>query len=204
MPSMMHSGRLVDPAYGVPTIVDIALALSRQVRFGGHGLRWWSVLDHSLFAERLAEREVDPRTRLAVLLHDAHEALTSDVPTAFKTPDLRALQEGLDTRIMDEHFPGGYDVFRLHAADVHVYDRRALLAEAVKVGPPKLGALEPGPFRDLFGAIAAHRGDLDVLDGMLLGGRNGRSAMLAKGTDADNVRDYIAQYEWLTSLLRGE
>jgi 5'-deoxynucleotidase YfbR-like HD superfamily hydrolase len=101
---MTHSGVLVTPGNGVaPPLVDIALGLSRQPRFGGQTRRWWSVLDHSLFVADLAAREGRGlRVILALLLHDAHEALTGDIPTSLKKDDMRDVQASLDERIMRE------------------------------------------------------------------------------------------------------
>lgn len=146
---LTYTGRLVDiDGPQAPSLIDIAVGLSRQPRFGGQTLQWWSVLDHSLFCDALvrsdlAERGYPPvagayddaeslrRCRLAVLLHDAHEALTGDVPTPLKTADFRAVQEKLDVRIFNAFFPGGYgyfqgDIFQL----VKDIDKRALAAEA--------------------------------------------------------------------------
>jgi 5'-deoxynucleotidase YfbR-like HD superfamily hydrolase len=144
-----YTGRLVDidgPA--APSLIDIAIGLSRQPRFGGQTGRWWSVLDHSLFCDELVramlaekgyplvlgaydDEESLRRCRLAVLLHDAHEALTGDVPTPLKTPDFKVMQQQLDVRIFDAFFPGGYGYY---STDTHFVvkdvDRTALSAEA--------------------------------------------------------------------------
>lgn len=143
---LTFSGRLVGPDDGVPSLADIAVAMSRQPRFGGHGRRWWTVLDHSLFVAAIAGRiavesgardsgQFTRAVRLAALLHDAHEALTGDVPTPFKTEDFRVMQRELDERIMERYFPGGYDTYIAVSTHVHQADRRALLAEAITVGP---------------------------------------------------------------------
>lgn len=65
---------------------DIAVALSRLPRFLGHtiGPRAYSVAQHSTHVESLLPEGTDPRARLAVLLHDAHEAYTGDFPSPLK------------------------------------------------------------------------------------------------------------------------
>lgn len=133
---MTHSGQMVGMHHGVPTLEDIALSLSRIPRFGGHCRVNWSVLNHSLVCHRIALNDGAPRgLRLLALLHDAHEALTGDVPSPLKVPQLKELQKQLDARIFAEYLPEGlYD-----NAAVHDIDYRALLAEAVTVGPPGLG-----------------------------------------------------------------
>jgi 5'-deoxynucleotidase YfbR-like HD superfamily hydrolase len=71
-------------------------------------------------------------------LHDAHEALTGDIPTTLKASEQRAVQHLLDERIARDLFPGGADAFARESAKIKEYDRRALLAEAFVVGPPRL------------------------------------------------------------------
>ncbi len=138
---MTHSGAMVSFHTGVPTLEDIALALSRVPRFGGHCRTPWTVLDHVLVCQRLAEKAYpnDPWLGMACLLHDAHEALTGDTPSPLKVPQLKVLQKQLDVRIMDAHFPSGHAAFLAYQGLVAAIDYRALLAEAVIVGPPGLG-----------------------------------------------------------------
>jgi hypothetical protein len=189
---MTHSGVLVTPGNGVaPPLVDIALGLSRQPRFGGQTRRWWSVLDHSLFVADLAAREGRGlRVILALLLHDAHEALTGDIPTSLKTDDMRDVQASLDERIMREYFPGGAEAYLVLHGIVKAYDRRALLAEARLVGPPPLGEKSAEDFRALFGGLPRQK-DCDVLDELLLNALVGREEIVRLGVAAPNVRQYV-------------
>lgn len=145
---LSHSGRFV-PRDGteVPSLRDIAVSLSRQPRFGGHTREPWTVLDHSLFTGELAKHVTDPdpdepffhrHLVLAALLHDAHEAITGDVPTHFKGEELRKTQTSLDIRLMDAFFPGGWQQARKYDLFIPSLDHRALLAEALVVGPSVL------------------------------------------------------------------
>jgi len=128
-----YSGAEVSQTRGVPTEEDLALSLSRQPRFGGFCRRHWTVLDHSLFVSILAERDNQPAAvQLAALLHDAHE-WTGDIPTHFKTEDQRDLQRNLDFKVALAYAP---QVSLLFWNSVKEYDHRALLAEALIVGPP--------------------------------------------------------------------
>lgn len=61
-------------------INDIALALSRQPRYGGHGKFFYSVAQHSIYAALVAS----PEAKLVALMHDAHEAYTGDIPGPLK------------------------------------------------------------------------------------------------------------------------
>ena len=146
---MTHSGAMVSPWRGVPTLEDIALSLSRLPRFAGHTRRPWSVLQHSFVVERMAQLDGESsQVRLVALMHDWHESITGDVPSPMKGYDMADLQDLLDLRIYDAYFPGGADA-SLHFRDkVHALDKRVLLAEAVVVGPPGINMSNVG---ELFG-----------------------------------------------------
>lgn len=146
---MAHSGAMVSESTGVPLLTDVSIALSRIPRFGGHCRVEWTVLQHSLVCATLAAASGGSRRLcLAALLHDAHEALTGDVPSPLKPDSIKELQAGLDWRIMEAYFPGGPRAFfEEGAASV---DYRALLAEAVTVGPPNLNMQN---VEELFGGV---------------------------------------------------
>jgi hypothetical protein len=154
MAMLTYTDRVVLPKVASPSLMDFAVSLSRQPRFGGHTRRWWSVLDHTLFCDELVKAEQKPsetyplrELRLAMLLHDAHEAITCDVPTDAKGAGLRALQADLDIVIMDRFYPEGMRGYRRWTANVKHYDLVALIAEAQVVGPPvsqqRLEEVEP-------------------------------------------------------------
>lgn len=151
---LTYTGRRVKPGgTDHPGIVDIAVGMSRAARFAGQTARWFSVLDHSLFCDEMVKAADDhglvswpdkfsptvvrtDHLRLAVLLHDAHEAMTGDVPTDWKGKDLRGSQLSLDHMIMGAYFPGGIAHYMKHHEAVKSFDRRALVAEAQVIGPP--------------------------------------------------------------------
>lgn len=142
---LTYTGRVVRPGGTThPSLIDIAVGMSRQPRFAGQGKHWWSVLDHSLFCDELVKMldgnqvaaQAHAGWRLAVLLHDAHEALTADVPTDFKGLDLKSEQQVLDIDIANTFFPGGWKDFNLLATSVKAIDHLALIAEAHEIGPP--------------------------------------------------------------------
>ncbi len=120
----------------VPSLWDIAVGLSRMPRFAGQTNRWWSVLDHSLFCDDLGRAHAaEPLTRIAILLHDAHESLTGDVPTPLKPFDLKEIQSKLDHRIAEAYMPGGYGAYILEHSMVRAMDQEALAAEAYRFLP---------------------------------------------------------------------
>jgi hypothetical protein len=201
---LTHSGRLVSlDRPDAPTLEDIALGLSRQPRFTGQTRIWFSVLDHSLFMYDMAQGET-PDVQLAVLLHDAHESLTGDVPTGFKPEELRELQKGfLDTLIMEAHFPGGVEAYE-EAGSVLIpeYDARALVAEAIEIGPPNFRKYDPANFIRLMGR-APGPGDVLRLREMVQYERLSRPNLLAQGVEAANVRDFVARVRNLQGAIRG-
>lgn len=105
-----HSGRKVDlddPDPGSFIPLDIAAHLAAIPRFSGAvgAQRHYSVAEHSLLVDYIA-REFDevrkPAHQLRVLLHDAHEMVTSDIPRPVKAvcgTGIRELEDRLDRAI---------------------------------------------------------------------------------------------------------
>lgn len=72
-------------ADNAPDIKDVAHHLSQINRFTGACSRPYSVAEHSLLVERIgAARGASVSLRLALLLHDAHEAYTGDCSSPAK------------------------------------------------------------------------------------------------------------------------
>ena len=85
----MLSGRrldLLDPSPLDVEIEDVALGLSRVARWNGQtvGDHGFSVAQHSLLVVDRMGAEAPPGLKLAALLHDASEYVTSDLITPFK------------------------------------------------------------------------------------------------------------------------
>jgi len=77
----------------------LAHSLACINRFNGHAARPYSVAEHSLLCCEIAERDLgirDPGALLAVLLHDAHEAIVGDMTQPLKL-HLRWLSAGRST-----------------------------------------------------------------------------------------------------------
>src|SRR5690349_18223634 len=200
-----YTGRNVKPnSNAYPSLVDIAVGLSRLPRFAGQGWRWYSVLDHSLFADELVQRtallpfqgvfqgdesHARRRWRLAVLLHDAHEAMTSDVPTPYKTDELRREQEQLDHNIFAAYYP--VDGIWIDHPDmknaVKWIDRRALHAEARVIGPPA----EPERILNAFGASEDTPADIEALKDLLFRYYFGRPPYIVDQENHPGVEEYL-------------
>ena len=106
----MLSGRrlaLLDPSPLDVEIADIAHGLARVARWNGQtiGDHAFSVAQHSLVVEDLVRRlqpDIEPRWRLAALLHDAPEYVIGDMISPFKAAlglDYRAFEDRLERAI---------------------------------------------------------------------------------------------------------
>ncbi len=88
----MLSGRrldLLEPSPLDVEIEDIAHGLARVARWNGqtHGAHAFSVAQHSVIVEQLVSEfypAIDPRWRLAALLHDSSEYVIGDMISPFK------------------------------------------------------------------------------------------------------------------------
>ncbi len=106
----MLSGRrldLLDPSPMDIEIGDIAHGLARVARWNGQtlGEHGFSVAQHSIVVEEIAghvQPDLDPRWRLAALLHDAPEYVIGDMISPFKAAlgiDYRLFEEKLEAAI---------------------------------------------------------------------------------------------------------
>lgn len=199
-----YTGRNVKHGSPVaPSLVDIAVGLSRLPRFAGQGRQWFSVLDHSLFADELARRTASlllvpdaelstNRLRLAVLLHDAHESMTGDVPTPFKGDELRAEQAWLDRNIGAALFtPVGDPPKDFHHPDVRNFvkwiDKRALAAEARVIGPN----VDAEKILHAFGVTEDTVEDVNLLHSLLLRKPFGEPPQRYDQEDHPGVTEYL-------------
>jgi hypothetical protein len=121
---LTYSGKLFDvlkPDPQLIDLVDIAAALSKLCRFGGHCRHFYSVAEHSVLASDLIQQAYPGNQMLArwALLHDASEAYMVDIPRPVKRQLLEyvrledAIQETIATRF-DLPWPMPHEV---HEAD---------------------------------------------------------------------------------------
>lgn len=106
----MLSGRrldLLDPSPMDIEIEDIAHGLARVARWNGQtvGDHAFSVAQHSVVVEEIVahiQPDIEPRWRLAALLHDAAEYVIGDMISPFKQAlglDYKVFEERLETAI---------------------------------------------------------------------------------------------------------
>lgn len=126
---LSYSGKKIGLGLPPPPIEDIAVSLGRLCRFTGHCRRWYPVLLHSMVVADLTLG----CTR-GGLLHDSAECYLGDVPTPFKTPELKALELRLLMPILSKYLlpeeqedwvDGGYKLVK--AADEEVFSAEVYL-----------------------------------------------------------------------------
>lgn len=131
-------------------LLDLALGISLEHRFRGQTERPLSVLEHVYRVAAIVEvLGGGLRSKLAALLHDAHEAWLGDCPGPFKTDDRRRLEE-MGDRAIYRHLELDINEFEQAIGVVTVADRVALAVEhnAFHPAPPDAGiaaALESIP-----------------------------------------------------------
>lgn len=111
----------LDPRPEEIHIEDIARALSRICRFGGHSRAFYSVAQHSVHVSELCT----PEHALAGLLHDAAEAYIGDMVRPLKRNEamlpFQAVEHGIMCVVWERFdLPHGYDIGRkiAHADEV--------------------------------------------------------------------------------------
>jgi uncharacterized protein len=91
-----------EPTPDMFVIEDIAHALSRIPRFGGHMNRHYSVAQHCVMATNYVNSLVDKRE---LLLHDASEAYILDMPTPIKNkmPEYKKIEDRIMSIIFEKY-----------------------------------------------------------------------------------------------------
>jgi hypothetical protein len=114
------------------TINSLAQSLSRINRYTGRTNRPSNVASHSILVSRIVAWTThgDDQLTLAALLHDAHEAYVSDIPTPYKCGCIREIGRALDEQI-GAQFEIDPDLFESPA--VRLADQIALSLEVRKL-----------------------------------------------------------------------
>lgn len=135
-----------------PELTDFAVAMGRAARFAGQTNHWWSVLHHT-YAGYIAMRHQGLKlSNPAVkrwMVHDAHEALTGDVPSPVKPGDMKLFQKCADlefVKVMPAGWPKASESVIKIVSEI---DYRMLKAEAYALHPP----MEEQKFVEVFGGL---------------------------------------------------
>jgi hypothetical protein len=136
--STTQSGRLLLPRnFAVPSLTDMAVQLGRIERFGGGARTWWTVLHHLHLCDAICIKTGLPNaTRLVLLLHEADEVATGDIPTLWKTDDQREAVVALQRRAFEAYT--GRLPTATEADTCKQIDLLALRLEMEAVGPPNV------------------------------------------------------------------
>lgn len=120
---------LLNPDPATIRLVDIAAALSKVCRFGGHCPQFYSVAEHCVLATELAQsfRINDLKTLFAILLHDAAEAYIGDMVKPLKV--MMPQYQEAETRI-EKAIEQKFDIrFADYEPVIKRFDRAMLKAE---------------------------------------------------------------------------
>jgi len=136
-----------------PNIREIAHHLAIINRFTGATFRPYSVAEHSLLVEAIgASRGASPALRLALLLHDAHEAYVGDVASPTKQAIGRAWREFEATHAGNvRRYFGLQSTFAAHRSEIDTCDLLALAVERRDLMPFDWMACTPWDVLDTAG-----------------------------------------------------
>jgi hypothetical protein len=122
-----YNGKIAFPG-GAPTLLDIAIGLSREGRFAGQGVSWWPVILHTFVVCDLLPK----RLKIHGLLHDSEESITGDIPKPLKTEAENVLGETIRKSIYRSN-KLAYPTAKQWAL-IKIADHRALCGEVYTVG----------------------------------------------------------------------
>jgi hypothetical protein len=132
----MYSGAISYP-HGSPTLMDVAISLSREGRYAGAGMRWYPVALHLFVVCDMLPDEL----KLDGLMHDWSECITGDMPKPAKTKEMEILEEKF-TRMFYRAFKVPFPKPQIRAI-VKEADRKALRGEVYTVGTQALQKVYP-------------------------------------------------------------
>jgi hypothetical protein len=126
-----YTGKVAFPS-GSPSLLDIAISLSREGRYCGHGLRFWPVALHVFAVSDLLPNEL----KFDGLNHDDPECIIGDTPKPAKSQSVGKFEEEL-LSVMYRSFGVTLPTSEEHAA-VKQADKAVLRGEVFTVGTQAL------------------------------------------------------------------
>jgi hypothetical protein len=132
-----YTGRVVGPYNDTPSLQDISVALGRICRYAGAGVKFWSVLLHSMVVADLLPLHL----KIYGLLHDATESIVGDIPRGFKPEVVSEIEQIMEEQILKSFgIPPMTEEIR---ARVKQADNEALFAEVWTIGTAALQKYYP-------------------------------------------------------------
>lgn len=132
-----YTGRIVGPDNDSPSLQDISVQLGRICRYAGAGVKFWSVLLHSMVVAELLPDSL----KIYGLLHDSTEALVGDIPRGFKPQLISDVEDYMFDKILlsfEIRLPADYEHKIIKQAD-----NDALSGEVWTVGTAALQKYYP-------------------------------------------------------------
>lgn len=128
---------LANPKPSMVRIKDIAHALARVCRFGGHiNAEWYSVAEHSINCWlRSVEHGADVEAQLAVLMHDSAEYVVSDCikPLKVMMPYYSWIEERIEAAIAEKwniDFEGHHEMIKRCDHEMLVAEKQVFITNA--------------------------------------------------------------------------
>jgi hypothetical protein len=146
----LQSGKrwyVMDPQAKDVDIQDIASALSKVCRFGGHTRHFYSVAQHCVLGAEMIKADLrNSKAAFHFLLHDASEAYLVDIPRPVKQlmPTYKELED-MTQQVIAEKFNLDFPF----PAYVHEVDNRMLVTEQRDLLPPGPPYTNAVPYRKL-------------------------------------------------------
>jgi hypothetical protein len=119
----------LDPRPEEVRIEDIAAALSKLCRYGGHTIRFYSVAEHSV----LVASKAPAGLQLAALMHDAPESYVTDLirPIKYNVTGYKEIEQ-INERCIAERFGLPYPM----PSEIKALDERIITDEKTQVMGP--------------------------------------------------------------------
>jgi hypothetical protein len=192
---------------GTPTATDIAVHAGRICRFGG--AVWSPLLAHLIFVGFMAYRRSGNGANLLWgFLHDAHEAVTGEVPRPFKCDCMRAEQQAIDMRLYNRFMQ--WSGILVDRDLIKQCDIEACHIEAMKLGVPGFAEIEIKHSKEYTGATEIYDDIADkelfqqlrgsefwhALDGMESYGVQvfAKALQLAENRQYNNLMHYVGSW----------
>lgn len=150
--------------YPSPTLEQVASGLATVPRWLGRTIVPFSVLQHSLAADRISGAE-RPEVRLAILMHDSEEMILGDIPSPAKTAEQAEVGEQIRRHIY-QHALGSPYPTKTVLKQIEEADILTRHAEAHVLLPGNQRAYFPSPPSDAMTAVEdlCLRGRKDLVD----------------------------------------